>query len=183
VNIRTDRAPLDTAPRIATVTRCSPTVLNATIPVDSDRGTPLMNDMDNPPTPWIRDLIGIVVGGGSASGAASGVFLSFHSLSADHDPHGYNLAVLSGLVLATLISGGFIGRRGFNLECWTDVIPSFLGSLAIIGFVVLLIRLDFAVWAQLLGFVFVGNLSAVITSFRFRIWFPPKETNCGGDVF
>ena len=125
----------------------------------------------------LRDIVGFIVGGVTAAVASALILLAFFPLPPDPKPTDHTGEALAVLVLVTFFCGGFIGRRGFSADFWSDLFPSVIGSYVVIGFLCLISSLDFREATTMIGFASVGIVTSVVVSLLLLRWFPPKIPN------
>jgi hypothetical protein len=129
-------------------------------------------------TSLLRDVIGFLVGGLVAGIASVLVFLAFVPLPPEPKPTDfspdYTGVALTILILVTFFCGGFIGRRAFSADFWSDLLPSVVTSYAVIGFLCLLEGLDMCEVAPMVGFSSAGIIISAIALIFLGRRFPPK---------
>lgn len=121
-----------------------------------------------------RDVIGIFGGGIVAAVTAVLAFLAFIPLP-EPKPTDHTREALGMVIVAAFFSGGFIGRRAFSADCWSDMLPSVAGSYAVIGFLCLISGLDISESASMVGFISVGIVSSAAVSLLAGRRFPPRS--------
>jgi len=120
-----------------------------------------------------RNMVGFLVGGIAAALAAALTFLAFFPLP-EPEPTDHTREALAVLVLVMFFCGGFVGRRAFNADFWSDLLPSVLGSYAVIGFLCLLSSLTWREAAPLIGFATAGIVTSAVILRLLNRRFPPK---------
>jgi hypothetical protein len=75
-------------------------------------------------------------------------------------------------VLVMFFCGGFIGRRGFSAEAWSDFLPSIVGTYVAVLGLPLLAGLSLGEALPFVGFASAGVVSAVAASVMFLKWCP-----------
>jgi multisubunit Na+/H+ antiporter MnhB subunit len=118
-------------------------------------------------------VIGFFGGGVIAAVAAALVFLAFFPLP-EPKPTDHTREALAVVVLVAFFCGGFIGRRAFSADFWSDLLPSVIGSYVVVGFLCLISSLDFSESAPMVGFVSAGIVSSAIVLLLLGRRFPPK---------
>jgi hypothetical protein len=118
----------------------------------------------------LRDVVGFVAGGLAAAVAAALVFLAFFPLP-EPKPTDHAREALAVLVL---VVGGFIGRRAFSADFWSDLWPSVITSYVVIGFLCLISSLDFSEAAPMIGFASAGIVTSAVLLLLLGRRFPPK---------
>ena len=121
-----------------------------------------------------RDAVGFIVGGLAAAVAAALIFLAFFPLPPEPKPTDHTGEALAALVLAVFFCGGFIGRRAFSADFWSDLLPSVIGSYFVMGFLCLTAGLDFRETATMIGFASVGIVTSTAILLVLGRRFPPK---------
>ena len=124
--------------------------------------------------PLLRDVIGFFGGGIAAAVAAALIFQVFFPLPPDPKPTDHPGEALAVLVLAVFFCGGFIGRRAFSADFWSDLLPSVITSYVVIGFLCLISNLDLSEAAPMIGFASVGIITSVVFLLLLGRRFPPK---------
>ena len=124
-------------------------------------------------TSLLRDLVGFLAGGALAAVAAALTLLAFFPLP-EPKPTDHTREALAVLVLVTFFCGGFIGRRAFSADFWSDLLLSVITSYCVIGFLCLLSSLDFRESATMIGFASVGIVVSAVALFFLGHRFPPK---------
>jgi hypothetical protein len=122
----------------------------------------------------LRDAVGFVAGGFVAAIAAGLVFRIFWpppSAPTSQVHYGEGMTLI---VWMAFFCGAFVGRKGFNADFLSDLLPPIIGSYAVIGLMLLCSNLDGREIAGLLGFTTAGMLSSAIVSLLLLRWFPPK---------
>jgi drug/metabolite transporter (DMT)-like permease len=104
----------------------------------------------------LRDVIGFFGGGIVAAVAAALVFQVFFPLPAEPKPTDHTGEALAILVLVVFFCGGFIGRRAFSADFWSDLLPSTITSYIVMVFLCLTASLDFRETATMLAFASAG---------------------------
>lgn len=125
-------------------------------------------------SPLHRDLIGLLSGGVSGAVATGLVFRLIFPAPDEFTPRDHTPEVLLLLVIATFLAGGLVGRAGFNAEFYSDVLPSALGSLFVIGFLGFIGSLDLDEVAAVMGFAAVGIVTSAVVSLTLLHWFPQR---------
>ena len=125
----------------------------------------------------LRDVVGFIIGALIAAVAAAFVFIAVFPLPREPKPTDHAGEALAVLVLVVFFCGGFIGRRAFSADFWSDLFPSVIGSYIVIGFLCLLSGLDFKEAATMIGFASVGIISSAAGLLFLARWFPPKTPN------
>jgi hypothetical protein len=121
-------------------------------------------------------VIGFFGGGVVAAVAGALVFLAFFPLP-EPKPTDHTREALAVAILVAFFCGGFIGRRAFSADFWSDLLPSVIGSYVVIGFLCLISSLDFSESAPMVGFVSVGIVSSAVALLLLGRRFPPKTQN------
>ena len=121
----------------------------------------------------LRDVVGFVVGGLAAAVAAALIFLAFFPLP-EPKPTDHTREALGVLVLVVFFSGGFIGRRAFSADFWSDLLPSVITSYVVIGFLCLISSLDFREAATMIGFASAGIVTSAVLLLLLGRRIPPK---------
>lgn len=129
--------------------------------------------MNTNQTSLLRDLVGFIVGGLVAAVASALVFLAFFPLP-EPKPTDHTREALAVLVLVVFFCGGFIGRRVFSADFWSDLLPSVVTSYVVIGFLCLLSGLDFSESAPMIGFASAGIVTSAVVLLLLGRRFPPK---------
>ena len=129
--------------------------------------------MNTNQTSLLRDLVGFIAGGLVAAVASALVFLTFFPLP-EPKPTDHTRQALAVLVLVVFFCGGFIGRRAFSADFWSDLLPSVITSYAIIGFLCLISSLDFRESATMIGFASVGIVTSAVVLLLLGRRFPSK---------
>jgi len=124
-------------------------------------------------TSLLRDLVGFIIGDLLAAVASALVFLAFFPLPKPK-PTDHTREALAVLVLVVFFCGGFIGRRAFSADFWSDLLPSVIISYAVIGFLCLLSGLDFSESARMVGFASAGIATTGVVLLLLGRRFPPK---------
>jgi multisubunit Na+/H+ antiporter MnhB subunit len=124
----------------------------------------------------LRDVVGFFGGGLVAAIAAGLVFLAFFPLPPPK-PTDHTREALAVLVLVVFFCGGFIGRRAFSADFWSDLLPSIITSYVVIGFLCLISGLDFSESAPMIGFASVGIVTSAVVLLLLGRRFPPKTQN------
>jgi hypothetical protein len=122
----------------------------------------------------LRDVVGFIVGGLVAAVASAFVFLCFFPLPPNPKATDHTREALAVLVLVVFFCGGFIGRRGFSADFWSDLWPSVITSYVIIGFLCLFSGLDLSESAPMIGFASSGIVTSAIVLVFLGRYFPPK---------
>jgi hypothetical protein len=122
----------------------------------------------------LRDMVGFLVGGVVAALASSIILLVFFPLPPEPtgtDHTGEALVILAGVVF---FCGGFIGRRAFSLDFWSDMLPSVFTSYFVMVFLCLTASLDLRESLIMIGFASVGIAASITTTLLLLYWFPQK---------
>ena len=122
----------------------------------------------------LRDAVGFLAGGLVASVASSFALLAFFPLPAEPNPRNHTGEALVILALAMFFCGGFIGRRAFSADFWSDLFPSVIGSYVASVFLCLIASLDFRETATMIGFASVGIVISAVVLLLLGRRFPPK---------
>ena len=122
----------------------------------------------------LRDIIGFIVGGLVAPAASALVFLAFFPLPPEPDPRNHTGEALVILCIAMFFFGGFIGRRGFSADFWSDLLPSVGGSFVASVILCLIAGLDLRESATMLIFASVGIVVGAVVVFLLGHRFPPR---------
>jgi hypothetical protein len=110
--------------------------------------------------PLLRDVIGFFGGGIAAAVAAALIFQVFFPLPPNPKPTDHTGEALAVLVLAVFSCGGFIGRRAFSADFWSDLLPSVVTSYVVMLFLCLTASLDFRETATMIGLASVGIVAS-----------------------
>ncbi len=130
----------------------------------------------NPREPsLLRDVVGFLVGSLVAAVSAALTFLAFFTLPEEPKRTDHTGEALEILVIVVFFCGGFIGRRAFSADFWSDLWPSFITSYVVVGFLCLISRLDFSEAAPMIGFASVGIVTSTVVLLLLGRRFPPKE--------
>ncbi len=121
----------------------------------------------------LRDAIGFLVGGLVASVASGLTFVGFFPLPAEPDPRRHTGEALVILALVMFFCGGFIGRRAFSADFWSDLLPSVAGSYVASVLLCVIASLDFRETAAMVGFVSVGIAASAVVLLLLGRRFPP----------
>jgi hypothetical protein len=123
--------------------------------------------------PFLRDILGFLVGGLLAAAVSAVVFLaSFPRPTPSPTDHtGEALAIL---ILLNFFCGGFIGRRAFSADFVSDLLISVCGSYAVMVFLCVLSSLDFVLIASMMGLASAGILPSAAVLFLLGQRFPRK---------
>lgn len=122
----------------------------------------------------LRDVIGFIVGSLVAPVASALVFLAFFPLPVEPDPRDHTGEALVILCIVMLVCGGFIGRRGFSADFWSDLLPSVGGSFVASVIVCLIASLDLRETATMMGFGAVGIVASAVVVLLLGHRFPRK---------
>jgi hypothetical protein len=125
----------------------------------------------------IRDALGFIAGGILAAASAGLIFVGFIPLGDIHDGRNHVPSAFVFTVLVMFFCGGFIGRRGFSAEAWSDFLPSVIGTYVAVFGLPLLSGLSLVEALPFVGFASVGVVSAVIASLIFLKWFPLESSH------
>jgi hypothetical protein len=126
----------------------------------------------------LRDVIGFIVGGLVGAVTVGLVYVAF--LGKPTGAHnGEDGAPLATLILFMFFAGGFIGRRGFNADFFSDLFPSAIGAYVVAAFLCVIAGLSFIESATMIGFVTVGVIGSAAATLLLMRRFPPKITNEG----
>lgn len=102
------------------------------------------------------------------------LFITFLPLPPEQLPANHTGGALAVLVLVAFFCGGFIGRRAFSADSWSDLRPSFIASYVVIGFLCLISNLDFAEAASMIGFASAGIVASALALLLLGRRFPAK---------
>ena len=121
----------------------------------------------------LRDVVGFVAGGLAGAVAAALIFLAFFPLP-EPKPTDHTREALAVLVLVVFFCAGFVGRRAFSADFWSDLLPSVITSYVVIGFLCLISSLDFSEAAPMIGFASAGIVTSAVLLLLLGRRFPPK---------
>lgn len=130
--------------------------------------------MSNSPSSLVRDVVGFLVGGLVASVASGLTLLGFFPLPVEPDPRNHTGEALVILALVMFFCGGFIGRRAFSADFWSDLLPSVIGSYVASVLLCVIASLDFRETATMAGFVSVGIVTSAVVLLLLGRRFPPE---------
>lgn len=130
----------------------------------------------NPPS-LARDAAGFLLGGILAAVAAGLIFVMFIPLPKEHNPQNHTGEVFIMTALVMFFCGGFIGRRGFSAEAFSDLLPSVIGTYVAVVLLSVVAGLDFSEFAPLVGFASAGVVASAVGSLLLSRWFRPKPPN------
>lgn len=122
-----------------------------------------------------RDIAGFLTGGVIASVAAGLVFVTFFPLPKEPARHDHTGEALMITVLVMFFCGGFIGRRGFSADAFSDLLPSVTGSSITVVVLCFLSGLSLEEYIPLIGFATVGIIASAASSFALAKWFPKAD--------
>jgi len=132
-------------------------------------------------TSLLRDVVGFIVGGLSAAVAAGVSLVSVFPLQPDEPGRpNYGPAALAMLAIVTFICGGFIGRRTFSADFWSDLLLPVIISYLVMGFLCLSAGLDFREASAMIGFASVGIVVSIALLLFLSRRFPPKPQTYEG---
>jgi hypothetical protein len=129
--------------------------------------------MNSPRSPLVRDVVGLFLGGIASATVAALVMLAFVSLPKDPRPYDHTREVLGLLLLVTFLCGGFVGRKAFNVDYWSEVLPTVIGCYVVMIFLGVVSSVDFLVSATLIGFATPGIVSSAVVMRVLCRWLPP----------
>lgn len=86
----------------------------------------------------------------------------------------YGPVALVAVVIASFFCGGFIGRRAFSADFWSDLLPSVATSYGVMLFLCLTGSLDVRETASMLGFASAGIVVSTTLLIFLGRRFPPK---------
>ena len=121
-----------------------------------------------------RDVAGFLLGGVFAAIAAGLMFVAFFPLPKEQDPRNYTGGAFMITILVMFFCGGFIGRRGFSADAFSDLLPSVIGTYVVVVILCLMAGLDFGELAPLVGFATAGVIASAAGSLLLLRWFPPR---------
>jgi len=130
--------------------------------------------VSNSPSSLVRDVVGFLVGGLVASVASGLTLLGFFPLPVEPDPRNHTGEALVILALVMFFCGGFIGRRAFSADFWSDLLPSVIGSYVASVLLCVIASLDFRETATMAGFVSVGIVTSAVVLLLLGRRFPPE---------
>ena len=120
-----------------------------------------------------RDVVGFLLGGIAGALAAALTFLAFFPLP-EPKPTDHTREALAVLVLVVFFCGGFVGRRAFSADFWSDFLPAVLISFAVVGFLCFLSGLSFSEAGPMIGFASVGIITSAVVLRLLSRRFPSK---------
>lgn len=124
--------------------------------------------------PLLRDVIGFFGGGTAAAIVVAFVFQIFYPLPPDPKSTDHTGKALVILVLEVFFCGGFIGRRAFSADFWSDLLPSTITSYVVMLFLCLTASLDLRETAAMLAFASIGIIVSTTLLVLLGQRFPPK---------
>ena len=126
-------------------------------------------------TSLLRDVVGFVIGGLVAAVAAGVALVTVFPIPPDEpDRPNYGPVALAAVVIASFFCGGFIGRRAFSADFWSDLLPSVATSYAVMLFLCLTASLDLREAASMIGFATAGIVVSTTLLIFLGRRFPPK---------
>ena len=120
-----------------------------------------------------RDAVGFLIGGLTGAIASGLAFLIFFPLP-PLTPTDHTRQALAVLTITMFFCGGFIGRRAFSADFWSDLLPSVTTSYVIIVFFCFTSGLDFGEAAPLIGLASIGIVTSVIALLVLGSRFPQQ---------
>src|SRR5262245_19019546 len=124
----------------------------------------------------LRDAVGFLIGGTAAAIAAALVFLTFFPLP-ESKPADHTRDALAVLVLVVFFCGGFVGRRAFSADFWSDLLPSLIGSYLVICLLCFISGIPFRAAAAMIGFASAGIVTSMTVLLLLSRRFPPKQSD------
>lgn len=122
----------------------------------------------------LRSVLGFLVGGLLAASAAAAAFFCFYSLPKTPDPRDHTGEAFALLMLVVLVSGGFIGRRGFSADFVSDLLWPVGTVYGIVVFICLLSGISFGEASIMIAFASVGVFASAAGSLLLRKRFRPQ---------
>ena len=134
--------------------------------------------MNTKHTSLVRDLAGFGFGGFVAAVIAGVSLVMVYPIPPDvPDRPNYGPVALTMTAIIAFFCGGFIGRRAFSADFWSDMLPSVITSYAVMGFLWLISDADFGEAAPMIGFVSIGIVVSTAALLVLRRRFPAKTEN------
>jgi hypothetical protein len=132
--------------------------------------------MSSNQSPFVRDVIGFVVGALIAAAAGGLVFVAFYPPLPESNPSRHDRAgALAILVIILFFCGGFIGRRAFSAEFLSDLLWPVVGSYVVTGFLCVLASFTLGETAIMFAFATAGILSSAIVCLLLLWRFPLRQ--------
>jgi len=102
-------------------------------------------------------VVGFIIGGLVAAVVAGVTLVTVFPIPPDESGRpNYGPVALTAVVIASFFSGGFIGRRAFSADFWSDLLPSVATSYGVMLFLCPTASLDFRETAFMIGFASAG---------------------------
>lgn len=131
--------------------------------------------MNTKHTSLLRDFFGFGFGGGVAAIIAGVSLVTVYPIPPDLPGRpNYGPEALTMAAIIAFFCGGFIGRRAFSADFWSNVLPSVITSLAVMGFLWLISGADFGEAVPMIGFISIGIIVSTAVLFFLARRFPPK---------
>lgn len=108
----------------------------------------------------LRDVIGFVGGGAAAAVVAAVILRQLLPLPVEPRRGDHTGEALAILVASVFFCGGFIGRRAFSADSWSELLPSVITSYAVLLLLCVTASLDFRETGTMLVFASAGMVTS-----------------------
>ncbi len=125
---------------------------------------------------FFRNALGFITGAILAAVAAGLIFVAFVPLGNIRDGRNHAPEAFMLTVLVMFFCGGFIGRRGFSAEALSDLLPSVIGTYAVVVALPLFAGLSIGEALPFVAFASAGVAASIIGSLALLRLFPMRSS-------